>query len=80
MVLEVTKGLYGKNDVLSPLMCDLRKTENNTTKSPNILLGYETVKKLLTSEYISIKDKVRENKVSKLLPETRDDIQKKKRQ
>ena len=42
MVHAVSKGLYGNNYVLSHVMCDLGKTENNTDKSPNIIEGYET--------------------------------------
>ena len=58
------------------VMCELGKTKNDTYKSLNIIEGYDTAKKLSTAEYIFIRDKVRENAVSELLPETIYDIQK----
>ena len=58
-------------------MCDLVKTKNCTYKSPNIIADYDKGKKLFTAEYIFIKEKVRENIVSRLSPATRGDIQKK---
>ena len=41
MLLAVSKGLYGKYSVLSHVICDLVKTDNDTEKSPNIIENYE---------------------------------------
>ena len=60
-------------------MCDLGKTENDIYKSPNIIEDYETANKPFTAEYIFIREKVRENTAYELSPETRDNIQKKRR-
>ena len=56
-------------------MCDLGNTENDTYKYPNIIEGYEKSKKLFTGGYIFFREKVTENTVSDLLPETINDIQ-----
>ena len=80
MVRAILKGFYGNDSVLSNVMCDLGKTENDIYKSPNIIEDYETANKLFTAEYIFIREKVRENTVSELLSATRDDIQKQRRQ
>ena len=66
--------------MLNHVICDLGKTDNDTDKSPNIIEDYERAKKLFTAEYIFIRKKMRENTVSLLLPATRDEIQKKRRQ
>ena len=68
MVQSISKGFYGNDVVLSNIMCDSGKTENDTDKSPNIIDNYETEKKLFTAEYIFIGEKDRENIVSDLFP------------
>ena len=40
MVQAVSKQLYGKDSVLSHVMCDLARTENDTEKYPNIIKDY----------------------------------------
>ena len=44
------KLFYGKYAVISPVMCDLGKTENNTYKYQNIIEDYEIAKKFFTAE------------------------------
>ena len=80
MVWATSNGFYGKYSVLIHVMCDLVNTKNDTDKYPNIIEDYETVNKCFTAEYIFIRKKMRENTVSLLLPATRDEIQKKRRQ
>ena len=62
--------------MLSHVIYYLGKTENDTDKSPNIVKYYEIARKLFTAEYIFVREKVRENTVSKLFPVIRYDIQK----
>ena len=66
--------MYGKDDVLSHVICDLGNNDNDTYKSPNIIEDYERAKKLFTAEYICIREKVRYNIVSELFPATRDNV------
>ena len=47
MLRSISKGLYGKDDVLSHSMCELGKTGNDKDKYPNIIEDCETAKKLL---------------------------------
>ena len=44
MVQAILKDLYGKEAVLSHVMCDLGKTEKDKYKSTNIIEDYETSK------------------------------------
>ena len=53
--------------MLSHVMCDLGRAENDTEKSPNIIEDYETANIFFTAEYIFIREKVIENEVSELL-------------
>ena len=75
MIREISKGLYRNYDVLSNVVCYLGNTENDIDQYPNIIEDYETAKKYFTADYIFIRDKFGENKVSQLLPATSDDIQ-----
>ena len=53
MVQAVSKQLYGKDAVLSHVMCDLVKNENDTDKSPNIIEDYETANSFLLQSIFS---------------------------
>ena len=75
---SISNVLCGKDDVIIHVMCDLGKTENDKDKYPIIIEDYDKAKKLFTTYYIFVRYKVRENK--KLFLETRDDIQKQRRQ
>ena len=79
-MVQATSNIFHVNcDMISHVICDLGKIENDTDKSPNIIEDYETSKKLFTEEYILTREKVGENTVPQLLPATSDEIQKKSR-
>ena len=44
--------------MISHVMCEFGKTENDTDKYPNKIEDYETAKKLFTVKYIFISEKV----------------------
>ena len=44
--------------MLSHVMCDLGKTENDTDKPSNIIEGYETAYNFFTTDYIFIRGKL----------------------
>ena len=71
--------LCGKDAVLSHVICDLVKTENNTEKYPNTIDYYDTATIFLLQS-IFVRNKVRENTVSYLFSTTRNDIQKQRKQ
>ena len=52
MVRAIPKGFFVKDSVLSHIMCDLGKTENDTYKCPNIIEDNETTDIVFTEEYI----------------------------
>ena len=52
MVRAIPKGYFVKYSVLSHIMCDLGKTENDTYKCPNIIEDNETTDIVFTEEYI----------------------------